>query len=202
MKKFIFVFKFILILILLKSCYARPKYRLVSSYTDSFFLDKSKKYLFIKNNLHTNNINFIKKIDNDFREMIGENLHYEYSPLEFDINQPVRVTNYFVNLLKEAYSNDYDYVILLRFIRKPTNTNDIDQKAITITEKNIVTTREYHAIIQVIDLKEEKIIYSKEAISNYKKAFSTGVTTSQMKQLEDTYLKVFNDFSKKDNSIY
>lgn len=202
MKKFIFVFKFILILILLKSCYARPKYRLVSSYTDSFFLDKSKKHLFIKNNLHTNNINFIKKIDNDFREMIGENLHYEYSPLEFDINQPVRVTNYFVNLLKEAYSNDYDYVILLRFIRKPTNTNDIDQKAITITEKNIVTTREYHAIIQVIDLKEEKIIYSKEAISNYKKAFSTGVTTSQMKQLEDTYLKVFNDFSKKDNSIY
>ncbi|AZI66171.1 hypothetical protein EIB71_00080 [Kaistella daneshvariae] len=202
MKKFIFVFKFILILILLKSCYARPKYRLVSSYTDSFFLDKSKKYLFIKNNLHTNNINFIKKIDNDFREMIGENLHYEYSPLEFDINQAVRVTNYFVNLLKEAYSNDYDYVILLRFIRKPTNTNDIDQKAITITEKNIVTTREYHAIIQVIDLKEEKIIYSKEAISNYKKAFSTGVTTSQMKQLEDTYLKVFNDFSKKDNSIY
>lgn len=197
MKKLFFVFRFILILFLLKSCYARPKYKLVSSYTDSFFLDKSKKYLFIKNNLHTNNINFIKKIDNDFREMVGVNLHYEYSPLEFDINKPVRVTNYFVNLLKETYSNNYDYVILLRFIRKPANSNDIDQKAITITEKNIITIREYHAIIQVIDLKKEQIVYSKEAISNYKKAFSTGMTTSQMKQLEGTYLKVFNDFSKK-----
>jgi len=179
------------------SCVARPKYRLISPHANSFKINKDKKYLLIKNNLHTNNIDFIKKIDTDFRTVLGENLHHEYSPLEFDINKPVRVTNYFVDLLSETYGNNYDYLVFMRFIRKPTNSEDVGQKAIIVREKNITTTREYHVIIQVIDLKGNQIVYTKEAISNYRKAFSTGVTTPQMKQLEDTYLHVFNDFSNK-----
>ena len=57
---------------------------LSSSYKDEFILNKSKKYLFIKNNLHTNDLSFIKTVDNDFKNIFGENLHIKNSLLEFE----------------------------------------------------------------------------------------------------------------------
>lgn len=176
---------------------AKPRYKLVSPFADLLTINKEKKYLLIKNNLHTNNINFIKKIDADFKSVVGENLRYEYSPLEFDINRPIMVTPYFRDLLAETYSADFDYVIFLTFVRKPNDSMDIGKKAIEIIEKSIVTRRHYHVLLRVIDLKTKQIVYAKEAISNYNKSFSTGITTSQMKQLEDTYMYIFKDFANR-----
>ena len=173
---------------------------LSSSYKDEFILDKSKKYLFIKNNLHTNDLLFIKTVDNDFRNIFGENLHVRNSLLEFDNNRFVRVTNGFIDIMKENYSEDFDYLVILRFMRKPENKDDLDNKIIKVKIDDVSKTRVYHTVLQIVDLKQGKIIYSKEAISDYKKKFSTGITTTPIKQLYDTDNHLLKEFRKKINN--
>ncbi len=173
---------------------------LSSSYKDEFILDKSKKYLFIKNNLHTNDLLFIKTVDNDFQNIFGENLHVRNSLLEFDNNRFVRVTNGFIDIMKENYSEDFDYLVILRFMRKPENKDDLDNKIIKVKIDDVSKTRVYHTVLQIVDLKQGKMIYSKEAISDYKKKFSTGITTTPIKQLYDTYNHLLKEFRKKINN--
>ena len=100
-----------LLLLLLSSCIAKTKMSLSSSYKNEFILNKNKKYLFIKNNLHTNDLSFIKTVDNDFKNIFGENLHIKNSLLEFENDRFVRVTNGFIDIMKETYSEDFDYVL-------------------------------------------------------------------------------------------
>ena len=65
------IFAYLFLIVLLTSCIANTKMSLSSSYKDEFILNKSKKYLFIKNNLHTNDLSFIKTVDNDFKNIFG-----------------------------------------------------------------------------------------------------------------------------------
>ena len=176
-----------LLLLLLSSCIAKTKMSLSSSYKNEFILNKNKKYLFIKNNLHTNDLSFIKTVDNDFKNIFGENLHIKNSLLEFENDRFVRVTNGFIDIMKETYSEDFDYLVIIRFVRKPENKDDLDNKFIKVKIDDISKTRVYHTILQIIDLKQGKVVYSEEAISDYKKNFSTGITTTPIKQLYDTY---------------
>jgi hypothetical protein len=194
------IFAYLFLIVLLTSCIANTKMSLSSSYKDEFILDKSKKYLFIKNNLHTNDLLFIKTVDNDFRNIFGENLHVRNSLLEFDNNRFVRVTNGFIDIMKENYSEDFDYLVILRFMRKPENKDDLDNKIIKVKIDDVSKTRVYHTVLQIVDLKQGKIIYSKEAISDYKKKFSTGITTTPIKQLYDTYNHLLKEFRKKINN--
>ena len=194
------IFAYLFLIVLLTSCIANTKMSLSSSYKDEFILDKSKKYLFIKNNLHTNDLLFIKTVDNDFRNIFGENLHVRNSLLEFDNNRFVRVTNGFIDIMKENYSEDFDYLVILRFMRKPENKDDLDNKIIKVKIDDVSKTRVYHTVLQIVDLKQGKIIYSKESISDYKKKFSTGITTTPIKQLYDTYNHLLKEFRKKINN--
>ena len=196
MKKIAYLF----LILLLSSCVAKTKMSLSSSYKDDFILDKSKKYLFLKNNLHTNDVSFINKVDNDFKIFFGENLVTKNSLLEFDNNRFVRVTNGFIDIMKENYSEDFDYLVILRFMRKPENKDDLDNKIIKVKIDDVSKTRVYHTVLQIVDLKQGKIIYSKEAISDYKKKFSTGITTTPIKQLYDTYNHLLKEFRKKINN--
>ena len=194
------IFAYLFLIVLLTSCIANTKMSLSSSYKDEFILDKSKRYLFIKNNLHTNDLSFIKTVDNDFRNIFGENLHVRNSLLEFDNNRFVRVTNGFIDIMKENYSEDFDYLVILRFMRKPENKDDLDNKIIKVKIDDVSKTRVYHTVLQIVDLKQGKIIYSKESISDYKKKFSTGITTTPIKQLYDTYNHLLKEFRKKINN--
>ena len=185
-----------LLLLLLSSCIAKTKMSLSSSYKNEFILNKNKKYLFIKNNLHTNDLSFIKTVDNDFKNIFGENLHIKNSLLEFENDRFVRVTNGFIDIMKETYSEDFDYLVIIRFVRKPENKDDLDNKFIKVKIDDISKTRVYHTILQIIDLKQGKVVYSEEAISDYKKKFSTGITTTLIKQLYDTYNYLLKEFNK------
>ena len=185
-----------LLLLLLSSCIAKTKMSLSSSYKNEFILIKNKKYLFIKNNLHTNDLSFIKTVDNDFKNIFGENLHIKNSLLEFENDRFVRVTNGFIDIMKETYSEDFDYLVIIRFVRKPENKDDLDNKFIKVKIDDISKTRVYHTILQIIDLKQGKVVYSEEAISDYKKNFSTGITTTPIKQLYDTYNYLLKEFNK------
>ena len=185
-----------LLLLLLSSCIAKTKMSLSSSYKNEFILNKNKKYLFIKNNLHTNDLSFIKTVDNDFKNIFGENLHIKNSLLEFENDRFVRVTNGFIDIMKENYSEDFDYLVIIRFVRKPENKDDLDNKFIKVKIDDISKTRVYHTILQIIDLKQGKVVYSEEAISDYKKNFSTGITTTPIKQLYDTYNYLLKEFNK------
>jgi hypothetical protein len=176
---------------------ANTKMSLSSSYKDEFILNKSKKYLFIKNNLHTNDLSFIKTVDNDFKNIFGENMYVKNSLLEFDNDRFVRVTDGFVDIMKENYSEEFDYLVILRFMRKPENKDDLDNKIIKVKIDDVSKTRVYHTVLQIVDLKQGKIVYSKEAISDYKKNFSTGITTTPLKQLYDTYDHLLKEFRKK-----
>ena len=181
------IFAYLFLIVLLTSCIANTKMSLSSSYKDEFILNKSKKYLFIKNNLHTNDLSFIKTVDNDFKNIFGENLYVKNSLLEFDNDRFVRVTDGFIDIMKENYSEEFDYLVILRFMRKPENKDDLDNKIIKVKIDDVSKTRVYHTVLQIVDLKQGKIVYSKEAISDYKKNFSTGITTTPLKQLYDTY---------------
>ena len=185
-----------LLLLLLSYCIAKTKMSLSSSYKNEFILNKNKKYLFIKNNLHTNDLSFIKTVDNDFKNIFGENLHIKNSLLEFENDRFVRVTNGFIDIMKETYSEDFDYLVIIRFVRKPENKDDLDNKFIKVKIDDISKTRVYHTILQIIDLKQGKVVYSEEAISDYKKNFSTGITTTPIKQLYDTYNYLLKEFNK------
>ena len=126
------IFAYLFLIVLLTSCIANTKMSLSSSYKDEFILNKSKKYLFIKNNLHTNDLSFIKTVDNDFKNIFGENLHIKNSLLEFENDRFVRVTNGFIDIMKETYSEDFDYLVIIRFVRKPENKDDLDNKFIKV----------------------------------------------------------------------
>ena len=191
------IFAYLFLLVLLTSCIANTKMSLSSSYKDEFILNKSKKYLFIKNNLHTNDLSFIKTVDNDFKNIFGENLYVKNSLLEFDNDRFVRVTDGFIDIMKENYSEEFDYLVILRFMRKPENKDDLDNKIIKVKIDDVSKTRVYHTVLQIVDLKQGKIVYSKEAISDYKKNFSTGITTTPLKQLYDTYDHLLKEFRKK-----
>ena len=191
------IFAYLFLIVLLTSCIANTKMSLSSSYKDEFILNKSKKYLFIKNNLHTNDLSFIKTVDNDFKNIFGENLYVKNSLLEFDNDRFVRVTDGFIDIMKENYSEEFDYLVILRFMRKPENKDDLDNKIIKVKIDDVSITRVYHTVLQIVDLKQGKIVYSKEAISDYKKNFSTGITTSPLKQLYDTYDDLLKEFRKK-----
>ena len=193
------IFAYLFLIVLLTSCIANTKMSLSSSYKDEFILDKSKKYLFIKNNLHTNDLSFIKTVDNDFKNIFGENMYVKNSLLEFDNDRFVRVTDGFIDIMKENYSEEFDYLVILRFMRKPENKDDLDNKIIKVKIDDVSKTRVYHTVLQIVDLKQGKIIYSKEAISDYKKKFSTGITTTPIKQLYDTYNHLLKEFRKKIN---
>ena len=194
------IFAYLFLIVLLTSCIANTKMSLSSSYKDEFILDKSKRYLFIKNNLHTNDLSFIKTVDNDFKNIFGENLYVKNSLLEFDNDRFVRVTDGFIDIMKENYSEEFDYLVILRFMRKPENKDDLDNKIIKVKIDDVSKTRVYHTVLQIVDLKQGKIIYSKEAISDYKKKFSTGITTTPIKQLYDTYNHLLKEFRKKINN--
>ena len=194
------IFAYLFLIVLLTSCIANTKMSLSSSYKDEFILDKSKKYLFIKNNLHTNDLSFIKTVDNDFKNIFGENMYVKNSLLEFDNDRFVRVTDGFIDIMKENYSEEFDYLVILRFMRKPENKDDLDNKIIKVKIDDVSKTRVYHTVLQIVDLKQGKIIYSKEAISDYKKKFSTGITTTPIKQLYDTYNHLLKEFRKKINN--
>jgi hypothetical protein len=71
--------------------------------------------------------------------------------------------------MKETYSEDFDYLVIIRFVRKPENKDDLDNKFIKVKIDDISKTRVYHTILQIIDLKQGKVVYSEEAISDYKK---------------------------------
>ena len=191
------IFAYLFLIVLLTSCIANTKMSLSSSYKDEFILNKSKKYLFIKNNLHTNDLSFIKTVDNDFKNIFGENMYVKNSLLEFDNDSFVRVTDGFVDIMKENYSEEFDYLVILRFMRKPENKDDLDNKIIKVKIDDVSITRVYHTVLQIVDLKQGKIVYSKEAISDYKKNFSTGITTTPLKQLYDTYDHLLKEFRKK-----
>ena len=191
------IFAYLFLIVLLTSCIANTKMSLSSSYKDEFILNKSKKYLFIKNNLHTNDLSFIKTVDNDFKNIFGENLYVKNSLLEFDNDRFVRVTDVFIDIMKENYSDEFDYLVILRFMRKPENKDDLDNKIIKVKIDDVSKTRVYHTVLQIVDLKQGKIVYSKEAISDYKKNFSTGITTTPLKQLYDTYDHLLKEFRKK-----
>ena len=191
------IFAYLFLIVLLTSCIANTKMSLSSSYKDEFILNKSKKYLFIKNNLHTNDLSFIKTVDNDFKNIFGENLYVKNSLLEFDNDRFVRVTDGFFDIMKENYSEESDYLVILRFMRKPENKDDLDNKIIKVKIDDVSKTRVYHTVLQIVDLKQGKIVYSKEAISDYKKNFSTGITTTPLKQLYDTYDHLLKEFRKK-----
>ena len=191
------IFAYLFLIVLLTSCFANTKMSLSSSYKDEFILNKSKKYLFIKNNLHTNDLSFIKTVDNDFKNIFGENMYVKNSLLEFDNDRFVRVTDGFVDIMKENYSEEFDYLVILRFMRKPENKDDLDNKIIKVKIDDVSKTRVYHTVLQIVDLKQGKIVYSKEAISDYKKNFSTGITTTPLKQLYDTYDHLLKEFRKK-----
>ena len=190
------IFAYLFLIVLLTSCIANTKMSLSSSYKDEFILNKSKKYLFIKNNLHTNDLSFIKTVDNDFKNIFGENLYVKNSLLEFDNDRFVRVTDGFIDIMKENYSEEFDYLVILRFMRKPENKDDLDNKIIKVKIDDVSKTRVYHTVLQIVDLKQGKIVYSKEAISDYKKNFSTGITTTPLKQLYDTYDHLLKEFRK------
>lgn len=98
--------------------------------------------------------------------------------------------------MKETYSEDFDYLVIIRFVRKPENKDDLDNKFIKVKIDDISKTRVYHTILQIIDLKQGKVVYSEEAISDYKKKFSTGITTTPIKQLYDTYNYLLKEFNK------
>ena len=191
------IFAYLFLIVLLTSCIANTKMSLSSSYKDQFILNKSKKYLLIKNNLHTNDLSFIKTVDNDFKNIFGENMYVKNSLLEFDNDSFVRVTDGFVDIMKENYSEEFDYLVILRFMRKPENKDDLDNKIIKVKIDDVSKTRVYHTVLQIVDLKQGKIVYSKEAISDYKKNFSTGITTTPLKQLYDTYDHLLKEFRKK-----
>ena len=191
------IFAYLFLIVLLTSCIANTKMSLSSSYKDEFILNKSKKYLFIKNNLHTNDLSFIKTVDNDFKNIFGENLYVKNSLLEFDNDRFVRVTDGFIDIMKENYSEEFDYLVILRFMRKPENKDDLDNKIIKVKIDDVSKTRVYHTVLQIVDLKQGKIVYSKEAISDYKKNFSTGITTTPLKQLYDTYDHLLKEFRNK-----
>ena len=191
------IFAYLFLIVLLTSCFVNTKMSLSSSYKDEFILNKSKKYLFIKNNLHTNDLSFIKTVDNDFKNIFGENLYVKNSLLEFDNDRFVRVTDGFIDIMKENYSEEFDYLVILRFMRKPENKDDLDNKIIKVKIDDVSKTRVYHTVLQIVDLKQGKIVYSKEAISDYKKNFSTGITTTPLKQLYDTYDHLLKEFRKK-----
>ena len=191
------IFAYLFLIVLLTSCIANTKMSLSSSYKDQFILNKSKKYLFIKNNLHTNDLSFIKTVDNDFKNIFGENMYVKNSLLEFDNDRFVRVTDGFIDIMKENYSEEFDYLVILRFMRKPENKDDLDNKIIKVKIDDVSKTRVYHTVLQIVDLKQGKIVYSKEAISDYKKNFSTGITTTPLKQLYDTYDHLLKEFRKK-----
>ena len=191
------IFAYLFLIVLLTSCIANTKMSLSSSYKDEFILNKCKKYLFIKNNLHTNDLSFIKTVDNDFKNIFGENLYVKNSLLEFDNDRFVRVTDGFIDIMKENYSEEFDYLVILRFMRKPENKDDLDNKIIKVKIDDVSKTRVYHTVLQIVDLKQGKIVYSKEAISDYKKNFSTGITTTPLKQLYDTYDHLLKEFRKK-----
>ena len=82
-------------------------------------------------------------------------------------------------------------------MRKPENKDDLDNKIIKVKIDDVSKTRVYHTVLQIVDLKQGKIVYSKEAISDYKKNFSTGITTTPLKQLYDTYDHLLKEFRKK-----
>ena len=179
--------KYILLffLIFFNSCIVTPKYYLhTNKNLSDFKLQEQHKFVLIKNNFPVNFDQFSKRVNDDFTSIINE-IKISHHFLELNTE------NFFYHLNTEQLKiikqeSNSDFLILVQTLKKNSSKEN---------------KREFHVVIQLIDLNNENILYSKEAISEIKLTddYST-ISESEKGQLLKTYEKVFKDFKEEINS--
>lgn len=88
-----------------------------------------------------------------------------------------------------------EYILLIQTILKPSILHQKSFTSITTYEKN--KEREYHVILQLIDIDERKVLYSKESMSKIKISYEYSTSsTTQYEQLLKTYNILYKDFKE------
>ena len=194
MKKLILPFYFFFFLTFY-SCslliFTPAEYTLLEKTTSKIHLPKDKKYLLLINNIPTNDSKFKKNIEDDFYGLFGDNISRKFKN---DYFNNFRFLNPIDDELIKNINKDtnQDYVIFIRFM---TTNKDINRNSIVRVEdyKNLNMYREYHVLIDIIDLKNGQQKYSNESVSVLERPEDSGWTPTEISQLKQTYKKVFKN---------
>ncbi|MCL1689408.1 hypothetical protein [Elizabethkingia anophelis] len=197
-----FGFYYILILIFFTSCYTSASYALYNGPVDNkVHIYKDRKYVLVNNNVLIDDDEFNNSIKKDFSSLIGDNLLVKPTNFFLEFENKKLVTKL---LLDETMLNGIkstsgaDYLIFIRTFGKTNNGTSIKKDALFSTEdaSKFDGYREYHIILQLYDLNTHKLLYAKESISLYKRITYSGMSPSQVSQLNQTYNRLFKDFKK------
>ncbi|WP_372483165.1 hypothetical protein AB9J70_02470 [Elizabethkingia anophelis] len=193
---------YLLILIFFSSCYTSASYALYNGPVDNKVnIYKNRKYVLVNNNVLIDDEVYNNKITKDFSSLIGDNLLVKPTNFFLEFENKKLVTKLLLdeNMLKGIRNtSDADYLILIRTFGKSNNGTSIKKDALFSTEdaSNFDGYREYHIILQLYDLNTNKLLYAKESISLYKRITYSGMSPSQVSQLNQTYDRLFKDFKK------
>ncbi|MGV0958191.1 hypothetical protein ACTS91_17510 [Empedobacter falsenii] len=180
--------------VILSSCLVMPKYYLHTEKSlNNFSIKGEDKFVLIKNNFYSVGADFSNKVDSDFSNII-KNLSLNPSFLEFSNEK-------FIHHLNEEQldiirnETKCEYILLIQTILKPSILHQKSFTSITTYEKN--KEREYHVILQLIDIDERKVLYSKESMSKIKISYEYSTSsTTQYEQLLKTYNILYKDFKE------
>lgn len=195
-------FYYLLILIFVSSCYTSASYALYNGPVDNKVnIYKDRKYVLVNNNVLINDEEFNDRIKKDFSSLIGDNLLVKPTNFFLEFENKKLVTKLLLDetMLKGIRNtSDADYLILIRTFGKSNNGTSIKKDALLSTEdaSKFDGYREYHIILQLYDLNTNKLLYAKESISLYKRITYSGMSPSQISQLNQTYDRLFKDFKK------
>ncbi|WP_260133749.1 hypothetical protein [Elizabethkingia anophelis] len=193
---------YLLILMFFSSCYTSASYALYNGPVgNKVSIYKDRKYVLVNNNILINDEEYNNKITKDFSSLIGDNLIVKPTNyfLEFDNKKLVTKLLLDETILRGIKkTSDSDCLILIRTFGKNNNGTSIKKETLFSTEDDSKFDgyREYHIILQLYDLNTNKLLYAKESISLYKRITYSGMSPSQISQLNQTYNRLFRDFKK------
>ncbi|WP_260394354.1 hypothetical protein [Elizabethkingia anophelis] len=193
---------YLLILMLFSSCYTSASYALYNGPVDNkVSIYKDRKYVLVNNNILINDEEYNNKITKYFSSLIGDNLIVKPTNYFLEFNNKKLVTNLLLDettLRGIKNTSDSDCLILIRTFGKNNNRTLVKKDALFSTEDDSKFDgyREYHIILQLYDLNSNKLLYAKESISLYKRITYSGMSSSQVSQLNQTYNRLFKDFKK------
>ncbi|MVW84331.1 hypothetical protein FCL51_17570 [Elizabethkingia anophelis] len=187
---------------LFSSCYTSASYALYNGPVDNkVSIYKDRKYVLVNNNILINDEEYNNKITKYFSSLIGDNLIVKPTNYFLEFNNKKLVTNLLLDettLRGIKNTSDSDCLILIRTFGKNNNRTLVKKDALFSTEDDSKFDgyREYHIILQLYDLNSNKLLYAKESISLYKRITYSGMSSSQVSQLNQTYNRLFKDFKK------
>ena len=180
--------------VIFSSCLVTPKYYLhTEKNLNNFSIKEEDKFVLIKNNFYSVGVDFSNKVDSDFSNII-KNILLNPSFLEFSNEKFIfHLNDEQLDIIRNETKSEY--ILLIQTILKPSILAQKNFTSITTYEKN--KKREYHVILQLIDIEKRKVLYSKESMSRIKISYEYSTSsTTQDEQLLKTYNILYKDFKE------